>query len=173
MTAFVMDELDAEDVPLEDRVAVARKLDVLFDPRASAIESAVLAMGVDASSWVTGSLVVLVHDHNTWPIKTALRVNVNAMDLDPLRPQELFVGPELASVKIDDSTPRGDARVTLLSGPYGAQLLVTMTWEADLEATSPLSATVSVYLIGQRHRIDAGLLLLPDDADEPAHAVRR
>lgn len=99
-------------------------------------------------------LVVLVHDHNTWPTKTSLGLHVNAMSLDPARPQDLFVGAELATVRIDDGTAPSSAILAPLGGPFGDQLLVSMTWEADVEATSPLAATVSVYLVGQRHRVD-------------------
>lgn len=142
---------DPEDVPLTERVCVARGLEVMFEPAASTSQIVPLAVGIDSSRWVSAELVVLLHSAVDW-LSCQARINVWQVSLAPEDPRTVFrAGDAVTTIKIDpDDVPPFFDSVRFY--PQSAELAVELEWLQFDEAARRQLATFSVYLIGSLRR---------------------
>jgi len=154
MTVVARDGVDAEDVPLHDRVEVLRSAEVGFANRSEQRQRWPVAVGVEASTWVSAVLVVGVHQKSEWVEKSGLSVSVEAVELDPDAPQELFVGTQRAVVELDQNTSTPSCSVVALSPPWGSKLAVFLEPNQIGRApTETQTCTLSVWLVGRRQAV--------------------
>ncbi len=146
--------VDSEDVPLFERVGVVRRVDLSFDGRADSTEEVPLATGVLSDDWVSAVLVVTLHAKSAWaPASPLLWIVARNVSLSADEPDVVFIGDAVASVRISDGDAPASVQVEAL-GPSGASLQVIARWtQGAVEGAGPHRATLSVDLVGRRHRI--------------------
>lgn len=144
---------DAEDIPFADVVDVAKRLDIIFDARVFSEQLVPLATGIDTREWASGVLVVTLHQRNEWPPDTTLDIAVEVIDVVPEDPEPVFVGPVAANVNIQEDDPLSSyvQLENLVSLGARARVLARWSIRAD-EAIEPQRISVSVQLVGRRHR---------------------
>jgi hypothetical protein len=165
MRVFTPEGLEPADLPLEDHVEVVRMLPFSFDGRSLTPQSWPLAVGVDAASWVSAVLVVLVHQINAWATGARLFITVDAIELDPDDPKQIFGSSQLAAISLDSSNAPGTARIESLTPPWGKSLRVVLKFQQGVpEATAEQQCTLTIKLVGRRE----GIVQLAMPARSPA-----
>jgi hypothetical protein len=139
-------------------VNVLPKTDYLFDGRVNTSQLVPFATGIDASSWVSGLLVVRVHARGgTWGASATLRIYVQNIMLTPEDPDVIFaptpvapavIGATLASVTVDTNTVAG----ALLTAPLtnmGPMLRVIGEWAQGGTASTQATASLGIDVVGR------------------------
>ncbi len=155
MTVIARDGIDAEDVPLHDHVEVLRSAEVGFACRSEQRQRWPVAVGVDASTWVSAVHVVAVHQRSEWVEKSGLSVSVEAVELDPDVPEPIFGGTQRAVVELDQNTSAPSCSVVALSPPWGSKLAVFLEPnQGPGEPTETQTCTLSVWPVGRRQSVN-------------------
>lgn len=139
-------------------IPIVRRGNFAFDGRASGTDQTiVLATGVDASWWRTGSVMVVGHTKNAWlsvgggPTTGALRVVVDNVAITDDAPDVVLVGSRLASTTAIVATSTLPLyQVATLSGAIAGQLRVSLVFnQGATAASSAQTIALSVYLLGR------------------------
>ncbi len=137
--------IDPEDVPLCETIWVARHLDIAFDGRLNTNQSVPLAVGIDTSEFVSCVATCILHSKNTWVDRARLVFDIQAVELDPLEPDVVFLGPAFTLGALDDV---GMMVVQVTSLPASAR--VVLTFITQPEATAQQTGSISVCLVFRR-----------------------
>ena len=111
-------------------------------------------------------LVVAVHQINTWAPDARLDITVDAIELDPDDPKQVFASLSVASLALDSSTQAGTSRLASLAPPWGQLLRVVVRPFQRVEASSEQRCTLSIRLVGRRQGIIGVPHLLLQRANE-------
>jgi hypothetical protein len=143
--------VDPVDVSLEERVDVVRMQSFSLDTRSDQTQDWPIAVGIDATSWASAVLVVIVHRIGAWESDTRLQIVVDPIDLDPDDPKQIFLGPTVGSVVLSASSKPETCHAANLAAPWGKYLRVALRPEQrTIEATAEQTCTLTVLLIGRR-----------------------
>ena len=77
-----------------------------------------------------------------------MSIAARSISLSEAEPAEVFAGPDLGSVNLEESSKAPELFVVDLARP-AAQLQVTLSWNQGLELPGPQSAVLSVWLVGR------------------------
>jgi hypothetical protein len=140
-------------------VPVIRRQPFSFDGRASGTsQTIVLANGIDASWWVRGTLLVVLHAKNAWlngvggNTTGILAIDVLNARLDEDTPDVTFADEVrfTSSPNIVATTAAPLLTQRDLIAPFGPELLVRARFsQGATAAASPQTATLSVFLVGR------------------------
>ncbi len=162
------EEVDIEDLPLFETVAVVKHAEFSFDARADSNQSFPLATGIDTSRWVGATIVVLLSAKAGWAERAVCSVAVQACAFDPCDPKVEFLGPQLqvTTYAETDGVTAPVLSADLLPMPLPATVRVVLYWQRGaFEATGLQTATLSVYLIGKLHGRQPSFTHLSDRSD--------
>ncbi len=142
-----LDDPDEDDLVAE-RVVLVRRAEVVFDGHDDSVDTVWLATGVDSSRWAHAQLLVLLHAKNTWADGARLSVGASSISLSETEPADVFLGPGLGSVDLDETVAAPALLVVDLARP-AALIQVALTWKQATELPGPQTAVLSVWLLGR------------------------
>lgn len=91
---------------------------------------------------------------NTWVSDTRLRITVDAIELDPDEPKQIFASFSVATILLDSSTQAGTSRLESLAQPWGNKLRVSVVpVQGAIEASGEQRCTLSIRLVGRRQGV--------------------
>ena len=148
------EEVDIEDLPLSETLAIVKHEEFSFDGRAGSTQEIPLATGIDASRWVSGTVLVVLSAKAGWAARAVCSVVVQACAFDPCEPNVEFLGPQLHVTESAElnGVPVPALSVGQLPTPLPATLRVVLIWQQTTpEASVMQTLTLSVYLVGTFH----------------------
>lgn len=142
----------------EVMIPIVRRGNFAFDSRKNSPDQViVLATSVDASWWVSGSVLLVGHTKSAWstggggPTTGSLRIVVDNVAITEEAPDVELVGSRLASTTpIVATSTLPSYEVRALAGPIAGQLRVSLLFtQGSVDATSAQTIALSVYLLGR------------------------
>lgn len=135
-------------------IPIIPRTDFNFDGRASTSQYIPVAVGIDASAWVSGVLMVRMHAKNSWGAGTKVQVVVDNILIVPEEPDVIFapsatLASPVAMAEFVEATDFAPAlKVTALNAPIGSMLRVHVRW---VQSTAGTAQTVSlgIDLVGR------------------------
>ena len=145
----------------EHEIAIARRLELAFDGRASGSQQVLpLAVGVDSSKWVRATLVVLLHSRGPWltaggaPTTAQVRFTVDNVMLEPEDPSVVLVDGSrtlATSTVITSSSSAPGYSAVPLQTPIGPRVRVQARFTQGATAAGGAQRlSVSLFLVGRR-----------------------
>lgn len=129
-------------------VPIIPKTDFLFDGKTGQSQTIPLAVGIDASAWVSGALIVRVHARATSWSSATLAVNVENILLVPEEPDVVFAASAaVASATNIQSLSAGGLSVVAFSAPIGPMLRVRIVQANSANENNSIS--IGVDLVGR------------------------
>lgn len=136
-------------------VPIIPRTDYSFDGRTGQQQYVPVAVGVDASSWVSGVLLARMHAKGgTWGAGSKVQVIVDNIMIVPEEPDVIFAtSPTLASPVATLEFTEGEVapllKVSAFSAPIGSMLRVHVRWVQATAAVGPQTVSLGIDLVGR------------------------